>query len=100
MVPLILRPPLPLLPTRVVGLLAMPGLALLPPRVRDEFGIAWSSRDDAVAGFLARAVRGWTSIVPGPPRWMPQARWAYRRIADAADSTERPPSTRSVAPVT
>ena len=101
MAPLILRPPLPVLPTRVVDLLAMPGLALLSPRVREEFGIGWSSRDDALAGLLARGVRAWTAVVPGPPRWMPQARWAYRRVvAAAADRIERPPSTRSVAPVT
>jgi uncharacterized protein (DUF2236 family) len=81
--PLILRPPLPLLPAPLVDLLGKPGLALLPPRLRDEFGIHWTARDAAVAKAAGAAVRSWTSIVPGPPRWMPQARAAYRRVASA-----------------
>ena len=90
--PLILRPPLPLLPPRVVDLLGVPGMALLPARLRDEFGIRWTGRDESVARVLSAGVRAWTSAVPGPLRWMPQARAAYRRT--------RPPSTRSDAPVT
>lgn len=98
--PLILRPPLPLLPGRVVGFLGIPGTALVPARVRDEFGIAWTARDEAVADYLGIGVRAWTTAVPGPLRWMPQARWAYRRLKSAGVAIERPPSTRSDAPVT
>jgi uncharacterized protein (DUF2236 family) len=98
--PMILRPPLPLLPAPVVDLLGMPGLALLPPRLRDEFGIPWSATDEAVAKGLGAAVRAWTSVVPGPPRWMPQARAAYQRIAAAGVAIDRPPSTRRMDPVT
>jgi uncharacterized protein (DUF2236 family) len=98
--PHIVRPPLPLLPARVVDLLGMPGMALLPPRLRDEFGIRWTARDESVASALSAAVRGWTSVVPGPPRWMPQARSAYRRIGSAGARIERPPSTRRMEPVT
>ena len=79
--PTIFRPPLPLLPARVVDLLGMPGMALLPSRLRDEFGIRWNAPDETLAGVLSAAVRGWTSVMPGPPRWMPQARAAYRRVA-------------------
>ena len=95
--PLILRPPLPLLPNSVVGLLGLPGMALLPPRLRDEFGIKWTGRDEALARALSAGVRGWTSAVPGPLRWMPQARAAYRRIAAAAEKIDRPPSTLNTA---
>ena len=98
--PMILRPPLPLLPTAVVDMLGMPGLGLLPARLRDEFGIAWTPRDQRVSRALSSAVRVWTAVVPGPPRWMPQARAAYRRIAAPGGRIERPPSTRSTAPVT
>jgi len=98
--PMILRPPLPLVPARVVNLLGMPGLALLPPQLRHEFGIAWTPRDAEVAAVATRVVRAWTGVVPGPPRWMPQARAAYRRIAAARENTERPPSTRRTLPVT
>jgi uncharacterized protein (DUF2236 family) len=95
--PLILRPPLPLLPGSVVDLLGLPGMALLPPRLRDEFGIKWTGRYEALARALSAGVRGWTSAVPGPLRWMPQARAAYRRIAAAAEKIDRPPSTLNTA---
>ena len=98
--PMILRPPLPLLPGPVVHLLGMPGMALVPARLRDEFGIPWSARDVALAKALGKAVRAWTVVVPGPPRWMPQARAAYRRIADPGGRIDRPPSTRRTEPVT
>jgi uncharacterized protein (DUF2236 family) len=98
--PLILRPPLPLLPGPVVGFLGMPGTALVPARLRAEFGITWTDRDETVAAYLGLGVRAWTRAVPGPPRWMPQARWAYRRLKSEGVAIERPPSTRSDAPVT
>jgi uncharacterized protein (DUF2236 family) len=98
--PMILRPPLPLLPGAIVDLLGMPGTALVPARLRDEFGIRWTRRDDAYARYLGIGVRAWTFAVPGPLRWMPQARWAYRRLRSAGVAMERPPSTRSAAPVT
>ena len=98
--PLILRPPLPLLPPSVVGLLGRPGLALVPARLREEFGIKWTAADEAVARGMSLAVRAWTWAVPTSLRQMPQARWAYRRMAAPGGSTERPPSTRSTVPVT
>jgi uncharacterized protein (DUF2236 family) len=99
--PYILRPPLPLLPVALVDMLGMPGMALLPARLRDEFEIRWTSRDESVAEILASAVRAWTTVVPGPPRWMPQARAAYSRVsATPGGRIERPPSTRRTAPVT
>jgi uncharacterized protein (DUF2236 family) len=84
--PMILRPPLPLVPTPVVDLLALPGLALLPQRLRDEFGIPWSGRHAALARTLDLAVRSWTTAVPVPLRSMPQARAAFRRAAATAES--------------
>jgi uncharacterized protein (DUF2236 family) len=98
--PLILRPPLPLLPGPLVDLLGMPGTAFVPARLRHEFGIHWTARDEAVSNYLGLGVRAWTSAVPGPLRWMPQARWAYRRLKSEGVAIERPPSTRRVAPVT
>ncbi|HWH23616.1 MAG TPA: oxygenase MpaB family protein, partial [Candidatus Limnocylindria bacterium] len=43
--PLIVRPPLPLVPPAVVELLALPGLALLPVRLRAAYRIRWGSRE-------------------------------------------------------
>ena len=41
--PSIIRPPFPLVPDGQLDLLTLPGFALLPPRIRDEYGIAWSA---------------------------------------------------------
>ncbi len=52
---LIVRPPIPLLPGPIVDLLALPGLGLLPARLRREFGINWGRRREFAA---ARAWAG------------------------------------------
>jgi uncharacterized protein (DUF2236 family) len=81
--PTILRPPLPL-PSGLVDLLALPGLALLPPRLRSEFGISWSTGKAALANALGKSVRAWTSMVPVSLRSMPQARSAFARAGHGA----------------
>jgi uncharacterized protein (DUF2236 family) len=82
--PLIVRPPLPLLPGVAVDLAALPGLALLPHRLRQEFGIGWDDRRERLARALGLAIRGWANVVPANLRSMPQAMAAYRRVANAA----------------
>ena len=82
--PLIIRPPLPLLPAPLVDLLALPGMALLPARLRAEFGIAWGPRHAAMSRALDRLIRGWVTVVPAGLRSMPQATGAARRVAGSA----------------
>ena len=79
---LIVRPPLPHVPGPMVDLLSLPGLALLPDRLRTDFGVPWNPQRKAAARVLDVAVRGWTAAVPGPLRWMPQANAAYRRVSE------------------
>lgn len=81
---LIARPPFPFVPGRLVDLAALPGLALLPPRLRAEFGIGWSPAKAGLAGVLGTAVRVWTAVVPGRLRSMPHALAADRRVRRAA----------------
>ncbi|HEY7599127.1 MAG TPA: oxygenase MpaB family protein [Candidatus Limnocylindrales bacterium] len=81
--PLIVRPPLPLLPGALVDLLALPGMALLPPRLRDEFGVAWGPGQERLAGVLGHAIRGWVALMPAALRSMPQATAAFGRAARA-----------------
>jgi uncharacterized protein (DUF2236 family) len=76
---LIVRPPLPLVPSPLVDLLALPGLALLPSRVRDDFGIGWSPAQEQLARLLGMAIRAWVRVVPPFWRAMPQANAAERR---------------------
>jgi uncharacterized protein (DUF2236 family) len=100
MAPLIVRPPLPIVPGIAVDLLALPGLAFLPARLREEFGISWSEPRALAARAADYAIRGWTSVMPATLRSMPHAREAFRRAAGFGPATERPPSTTTSAPVT
>ena len=82
--PTILRPPLPVAPAPVIDALALPGLALLPSRIRDGFAIHWSPRRERVAALLARCVKLWVRVVPSDWRAMPQARAAMRRAREVS----------------
>jgi uncharacterized protein (DUF2236 family) len=77
----IVRPPLPLAPGPLVDLAVLPGLALLPPRVRHDYGIAWSARQEMLAGALGWGLRAWVRLMPRSWRAMPPARAAERRAA-------------------
>jgi uncharacterized protein (DUF2236 family) len=77
--PMIVRPPLPRVPTPVVDVLVLPALGLLPERIREAFDIDWSRSRERTADLLGRVVRAWTSVVPMGLRSMPQAREAFAR---------------------
>jgi uncharacterized protein (DUF2236 family) len=77
----IVRPPLPFAPGPLVDLAVLPGLALLPPGIRGGYGIAWSRRQELVAGVLSRGLRAWVRLMPSGWRAMPPARAAERRAA-------------------
>ncbi len=81
---LIVRPPLPGVPVPIVDLMNLPGLALLPERLREDFGISWGPRRAAGAAALDRTVRLWVRIVPSSWRAMPHARAADRRAGTVA----------------
>jgi uncharacterized protein (DUF2236 family) len=81
MAPLIIRPPLPMVPGAAVDLLALPGLALLPQRLRQEFGVGWDSRRELLARGLGLGIRAWVRAVPAGLRSMPQAREAFARAS-------------------
>ena len=78
--PMLVRPPLPLTPGWAVDLLALPGLALLPERIREAYGIPWGIGHRRAAAITGRCVRLWTAAVPCAWRSMPQARAADRRM--------------------
>ena len=79
MAPLIMRPPLRYVPGVAVDLLATPGLALLPTRLRQEFGISWDPGRELLARGLGRGIQAWVKLTPATVRSMPQAREAFRR---------------------
>jgi uncharacterized protein (DUF2236 family) len=92
---LIVRPPLPFTPSPLVDLAALPGLALLPERLRHEFGIAWGPRRSALARRLDTAISAWVRIVPISLRQMPQAASAFRRVQARASRPRINSSSRS-----
>jgi uncharacterized protein (DUF2236 family) len=77
--PMIVRPPIPLVPGPLLDLAALPGLALLPERIRAGFGLPWGAGRAAVAGVAAAGLRTWVGLMPPSWRAMPQARAAERR---------------------
>jgi uncharacterized protein (DUF2236 family) len=80
MAPMLVRPPTP---GWAVDLLALPGLGLLPDRIRAAYGIEWGPREARRSRMIGRAVRVWTHLVPRGWRAMPQARAAERRVLAA-----------------
>jgi uncharacterized protein (DUF2236 family) len=79
MAPTIIRPPLPACPAGLVALATLPGLGLLPPRVRADFGIAWSRRHQLAADALGLGLRWWVRSLPRSWRATPPARAAESR---------------------
>jgi uncharacterized protein (DUF2236 family) len=76
----IARSPLPGLPGPLVDLLMLPSLAMLPPRLRDAYGLPWGPGRARLASLLDLAVRAWVRLLPERWRQMPQARAADRRV--------------------
>ena len=76
----IIHPPLPLVPAPLVDLLALPGLALLEPRLRAAYGIPWSPAKDRLARLGHIVVRTYVRALPRSWRAMPHARAAERRV--------------------
>jgi uncharacterized protein (DUF2236 family) len=93
----ILNPPLgpvfPLLrwlPAPAYAWTLWPAVALLPLRLREEFGLSWGIRERAVSAWLVAGWRAWRPLVPTSFRWMPQARRADRRMSQGQTPASGP----------
>jgi uncharacterized protein (DUF2236 family) len=94
----IVRPPILGLPAPVIDLLATPGLALLPERIRSAYGIPWGPVRATMARIADASLRRWVGLMPIGWRSMPQARSAERRVAASLQSTGpvlQEPATRA-----
>ena len=98
----ILRPPLaplaPLLPLPTAAARAAlgrvpaatyawtlwPSVGLLPPSVRDDYGLAWGPRERLVSAWLVAGFRAWRPLLPASFRQMPKALAADRRMSEGA----------------
>jgi uncharacterized protein (DUF2236 family) len=82
----ILQPPLPgalgrlPVPAAAYAWTLWPAVGLLPPDVRDGFGLAWGPRERLVSAWLVAGWRAWRPWLPAGFRQMPQARAADRRL--------------------
>ena len=75
------RPFLDLVPADTYAWTLWPSVALLPRRVREEYGFAWGPLQATVSGWLVAGWQAWRPLIPTGWRWMPQARAADRRVA-------------------
>jgi uncharacterized protein (DUF2236 family) len=76
----IARSPLPGLPGPMVELLMLPSLSMLPPRLREAYGLPFGPGRARLSRLLDLAIRGWVRLLPAGWRSMPQARAAERRV--------------------
>jgi uncharacterized protein (DUF2236 family) len=75
-----LHPGLASIPASLYAWTLWPAVALLPPQLREAYGLPWTARERAVATWLSLGFRGWRPLLPGPWRTMPQALAADRRL--------------------
>jgi uncharacterized protein (DUF2236 family) len=78
-----LHPGLASVPASLYAWTLWPAVALLPPQIREAYGLSWTGRERAVAAWLALGFRGWRPLLPRPWRTMPQALAADARMAAA-----------------
>ena len=58
-----------------------PAVGLLPPRVREGYGLEWGPPQEVVSAWLVAGWRFWRPLVPTSLRWMERSRAADRRVA-------------------
>jgi uncharacterized protein (DUF2236 family) len=76
----VLSPPAPPPLSPLVGAAGLVTAGLLPPRIRDAFGIAWGRRRERSFQLFAGAVRGVVPLLPDALHRWPHARDADRRL--------------------
>ena len=72
----ILRPPLPIGLRQVVGTSALFTVGLLPPVLRERYGVTWNGARETALRAIAAATRLGIPLLPGLVRFMPHARRA------------------------
>ena len=85
----ILAPPLPgalaglPLPSAAYDWTLWPAVGLLPPSIREAYGLTWGARERLVSRWLVAGWRLWRPWLPRTFRQMPQALAAERRVLAA-----------------
>jgi uncharacterized protein (DUF2236 family) len=68
-------------PPRAYAWTLWPAVELLPPAVREAYGLRWGQRERLVSRWLVAGWRAWRPLLPEGFRQMPRARAADRRMA-------------------
>jgi uncharacterized protein (DUF2236 family) len=86
----VLRPPiaplaqwLAIVPAAAYAWTLWPAVGLLPPSVREEYGLEWGVRERAVSAWLVAGWRAWRPLLPASFRQMGAALAADRRMREA-----------------
>jgi uncharacterized protein (DUF2236 family) len=74
----------------VAWLYRVMAIALLPPAIREAYGLRWAARDSAAERLLATVVRGALPLLPALVRHWPAARAARRARRARAESLAKP----------
>ena len=84
----VLRPPLAplapwlgILPPAAYAWTLWPSLGLLPPSVREDYGLRWGLRERAISAWLVAGWRAWRPLLPVSFRQMSKALAADRRVS-------------------
>jgi len=87
----IVYPPAPLIARPLFALARLPTIGLLPPRIRDEYGLAWDERHQRALAISAGFARRLLPLLPSVLRRWPAARVALARERRARAVGSEPP---------
>jgi uncharacterized protein (DUF2236 family) len=87
-------PPLAGVPPAAYAWTFWPSIGLLPPPIRDAYGLRWGPLERAVSAWLVAGWRTWRPLLPRAFRQMPRALAAERRIGRQVDGRARRPAAR------
>ena len=74
-----ITPWLAAVPNELYAWTLWPSVGLLPPTVREEYGLPWGVRERLVSAWLVATWRAWRPLLPATFRQMPKALAADRR---------------------
>lgn len=76
----VLRPLLERVPPAAYAWTLFPAVGLLPPGIREAYGLPWGARERLVSGWLVAGWRAWRGLLPESFCEMPQALAGHRRM--------------------
>jgi uncharacterized protein (DUF2236 family) len=77
----VLYPPAPRLAAPALSLVRLQTVGLLPPGIREDYGLPWSARRERLLGVSTGLARTVLRVTPPIMRHWPAARRARRRTA-------------------